>query len=110
MCGRLGGAEVTLDRMVPGDVFGEMSLLTGQPRSATVTAVTDAVVFEVAREDLDPVLQRRPELAEALAGIMAARRAQNARHDAERLDAATVCAAEPEADLLARLRAFFRLR
>ncbi len=104
------GAASGLDRMVPGDVFGEMSLLTGQPRSATVTAVTDAVVFEVAREDLDPVLQRRPELAEALAGIMAARRAQNARHDAERLDAATACAAEPEEDLLARLRAFFRLR
>ena len=104
------GAASGLDRMVPGDVFGEMSLLTGQPRSATITAVTDAVVFEVAREDLDPVLQRRPELAEALAGIMAARRARNARHDAERLDAAAACAAEPEADLLARLRAFFRLR
>lgn len=108
---RDGAAVSGLDRMVPGDVFGEMSLLTGQPRSATVAAVTDAVVFEVAREDLDPVLRRRPELAEALAAIMAARQAQNARHGAAPTEgAAAGRAAGSEEDLLARLRAFFRLR
>ncbi len=104
------GAASGIDRMVPGDVFGEMSLLTGQPRSATITAVTDAVVFEVAREDLEPILQRRPELAEALAGIMAERLAQNARQGAEPLDAPAARGAHLEENLLARLRAFFRLR
>ena len=58
---------VHLTRLRPGDLFGEMSLLTGQPRSASVVACTDAVVFELARSHLDPVLRRRPELAERLA-------------------------------------------
>ncbi|MDI3309024.1 MAG: mechanosensitive ion channel family protein [Acetobacteraceae bacterium] len=102
------GAEVMLDRMVPGDVFGEMSLLTGQPRSATVSAATDAVVFEIAREDLDPILRRRPELAEGLAAIMASRQERNAGRGQ---DPSGPEAAEPAGreDLLGRLRAFFRL-
>ncbi len=104
-----GGTEVTLDRMVPGDVFGEMSLLTGQPRSATVTAAaTEAVVFEIDKVHLDAMLQRRPELAEGLANIMAGREAHNASGDRnpER-------PGEPgppgQEDLLGRLRAFFGL-
>ncbi len=104
-----GGTEVTLDRMVPGDVFGEMSLLTGQPRSATVTAAaTEAVVFEIDKVHLDAMLQRRLELAEGLANIMAGREAHNASGDRnpERLG-------EPgppgQEDLLGRLRAFFGL-
>ncbi|MDO9708137.1 mechanosensitive ion channel family protein [Paracraurococcus lichenis] len=102
------GTEMAPDRLVPGEVFGEMSLLTGQPRSATVTAATEAVVFELRREDLDPVLRRRPELAEKLAAIMAGRQTRNAGAPAPggRLPAAEVPVPE---DLLGRLRAFFRL-
>jgi hypothetical protein len=105
------GAETALDRMVPGDVFGEMSLLTGQPRSATVVAATDAVVFEIAREHLDPVLRRRPELAERLAGIMADRQAHNAERGRGGADGGEAAGGPPPGreDLLARLRAFFRL-
>jgi small-conductance mechanosensitive channel/CRP-like cAMP-binding protein len=104
------GSTVALDRMVPGDVAGEMSLLTGQPRSATVTAATDAVVYEVDRDQLDPILRRRPDLAERLAAVMADRRAKNAargRKAAERRDEAAETAVRE--DLLDRLRAFFRL-
>jgi small-conductance mechanosensitive channel/CRP-like cAMP-binding protein len=102
------GAELPPERMAPGEVFGEMSLLTGQPRSATITAVTEAVIYEIRREHLDPILRRRPELAESLAAIMASRRARNARR-AERPEAPTP-AEEPEReDLLGRLRSFFRL-
>jgi CRP-like cAMP-binding protein len=54
-----------------------MSLLTGQPRSATILAATDAVVYEIRKEDLVPVLQRRPEIAAGLAALMADRQRQN---------------------------------
>ncbi|WP_240046922.1 mechanosensitive ion channel family protein [Paracraurococcus ruber] len=101
------GAEMAPDRMGPGAIFGEMSLLTGQPRSATVTAETDCLVMELRRQDLDPVLRRRPELAESLAAIMASRRARNAvAGPAETADTAPP---PGQADLLGRLRAFFRL-
>jgi small-conductance mechanosensitive channel len=103
------GAETPLDRMVPGDVFGEMSLLAGQPRSATVRAATDAVVFEVAKEHLDPILRRRPELAEALAALVASRRARNAERgrSPEGSDAPELAQGDA---LLRRLKAFFQLR
>ncbi|MBD0274741.1 MAG: mechanosensitive ion channel family protein [Acetobacteraceae bacterium] len=104
-----GGADVTLDRMVPGDVFGEMSLLTGQARSATVTAETDAVVFEIDKAHLDALLQRRPELAEGLANIMAGREAHNANRGRDPERPGEPGGPPGREDLLGRLRAFFGL-
>lgn len=102
---------VRLDRMVPGEVFGEMSLLTGQPRTASVVAATDAVVYEIHRDHLDPILHRRPEIAARLADLMA----QRQRRNRERFQ---VALGSPEAsslpvssahDILSRLRGFFGL-
>ncbi|TCZ63251.1 mechanosensitive ion channel family protein [Roseicella aquatilis] len=101
------GRELPPNRMGPGEVFGEMSLLTGQPRSATVLAATEAVVFELRREHLDPVLRRRPELAESLAAIMAGRQARNA--SAAAADSPAPAEAPEREALLGRLRAFFRM-
>ena len=56
-----------------GTVLGEMSLLTGAPRSATVRAVDGALVYEVGRRQLDPILAARPELVDALQEAMATR-------------------------------------
>ena len=102
---QLAGEEQPIALLLPGAVFGEMSLLTGQPRSTTVRAATEAVVFEIGRQHLDPILRRHPELAAGLAAMMAARQAQTA--DATRRPAAAAPAAGP--DLLGRLRAFFNL-
>jgi small-conductance mechanosensitive channel len=46
-----GEREPIRDRIAPGEVFGEISLLTGQPRTATVTAAFDAVIYEIHRTD-----------------------------------------------------------
>ncbi len=103
---REDGEEVAVARLVHGAVFGEMSLVTGQPRSATVVAVTEAVVFELGRRELDPVLRRRPELLEALATIMAERQAQNIEE--RRAPDQPEPPPPPTSEwLLARLRAFF---
>lgn len=103
------GVSLVLDRMAQGDVFGEMSLLTGERRSATVEAATDAVVFEIDSRHLDPIMRGRPELAERLCELMARRqglnRARASAEDGRRLE-------EPAAsrqDFLSRLRAFFSL-
>jgi CRP-like cAMP-binding protein len=101
------GPPIALDRLLPGAVFGEMSLLTGQPRSATVVAATDGEVYEIDKGHLDPILRERPSLAEALGAVMAERQARNA----ERRRAADLPAqpAPSRDDLMGRLRAFFKL-
>ena len=102
------GAEFTAARLYPGAVFGEMSLLTGQPRSATVLAVTEAAVFELRKSDLDPLLRARPALLDALSAIMAERQARNlAGPGRESMPAAAPLTRE---DLLARLKSFFGIR
>ncbi|MBP0466234.1 mechanosensitive ion channel family protein [Roseomonas sp. PWR1] len=103
---RPGGGERRVDRLFPGAVFGEMSLLTGQPRSATVRAETEALVFELGREALDPLLRARPDLVEGLTAIMAARQSRNAAGPSPQAAAAM----PSREDMLARLKSFFGLR
>ena len=58
---------------IPGQFMGEMALLTGELRSATVKAETDALVYEVTKDDMELLLEKRPEIAESLSQIMAQR-------------------------------------
>lgn len=105
---RADGTEAAVDRLYPGAVLGEGSLLTGQPRSATIVALTEAVVLELGKADLDPVLRARPALLEGLTAIMVARQSRNATAPA---GPATATAAAPtREDILARLRSFFGIR
>ena len=46
--------------MKEGDFFGEMALLSGAPRMATVKADSDVVVLEFPRESMDPIITRHP--------------------------------------------------
>ncbi len=63
--------ETTVAQILPGRFFGEASLLTGEPRSATVTAATDAVVYEVTRDSLEPMIGGRPEIAAEMGRALA---------------------------------------
>jgi small-conductance mechanosensitive channel/CRP-like cAMP-binding protein len=60
-----------------GDYFGEMSLLTGETRSATVTALTDCEVLEVAKAKMGVILQNNPQLLGNLSEMLAQRRLDN---------------------------------
>ncbi|MGE0747578.1 MAG: cyclic nucleotide-binding domain-containing protein [Rhodospirillales bacterium] len=71
------GVRRKVARVVPGECIGEMSLLTGAPRAATVAAVTEAVVVEFGHANIAAILHSRPELSNALAAIMARRQAAN---------------------------------
>jgi voltage-gated potassium channel len=72
-----GTADVIRDGRVvgslaAGDFFGEMSLIDGEPRSATITTTTDAVLLKVTAEDFDDLLNI-PHVARALLEGMSAR-------------------------------------
>ncbi len=71
--------ETSVGAILPGRFFGEMSLLTGEPRTATVTASTDVVVYEVTRESLEPLIRQRPELAEEMGRALAVHELRDAR-------------------------------
>ncbi len=55
--------RVVLNVAQAGDLFGELSLLDAEPRSATATAITDTDVLVVDREDLRLLFTRKPEAA-----------------------------------------------
>ncbi|MGB0591813.1 MAG: cyclic nucleotide-binding domain-containing protein [Myxococcota bacterium] len=71
------GEELKVAQIVPGQFFGEMSLLTGEARSATITAASGAVAYEIGKDAMANLLQRRPELAEEMSGIIAERKMRN---------------------------------
>ena len=101
------GGETQVARIQPGEFFGELSLLTGEPRGATVIPVTDCLVTEIGKEAMSTLLQARPELAEILSRALAGRQAAN-----QRSMAGTEPATEREGmarQLLGRIRAFFNL-
>jgi small-conductance mechanosensitive channel/CRP-like cAMP-binding protein len=76
--------ETVVGSLRAGDVFGEFSLMTGDPRSASVDTVTECRLLEVQRSNLEPILSGRPALARTLAGILAQRRL-DARRTLERI-------------------------
>jgi small-conductance mechanosensitive channel len=66
-----------------GAAFGEISLLTGEPRTATVRAATETSLVEIEKESLAPILREHPELVQELEATMEERR----RHAAGEFDA-----------------------
>jgi CRP-like cAMP-binding protein len=72
-------------RLMPGDHFGELSLLDGAPRAATVTAVGEVTTGRVSRTDFQDVLHEEPTLAVALLPGLALVVRDMLRTDAERI-------------------------
>jgi CRP/FNR family transcriptional regulator/CRP/FNR family cyclic AMP-dependent transcriptional regulator len=73
-----GRAEVTRDgarlaTLGPGAVVGELSLIDGQPRSATVKALTDLEVLEIDGRDLNKLIKKVPTVVRKLLESMAGR-------------------------------------
>ncbi len=64
----------TVSHLGANDFFGEMSLLTGEPRSATVAAEEETEVLEIRSSALKPILEKNPTLAEAISSLVDERR------------------------------------
>jgi CRP-like cAMP-binding protein len=70
---RAQGPDLTVAKLGRGEVVGEMSLLTGEPRAATVRAVDGALVYEIGRTQYASLLLKHREWVEELAVIMEVR-------------------------------------
>jgi small-conductance mechanosensitive channel len=67
--------EMEVMRLGPGDHFGESGLLTGAPASVKISALTSTTLYEMAKDDLGPVLEARPAIAHELCQVLARRQA-----------------------------------
>lgn len=100
------GSRHLLAELSEGDVIGEMSLMTGEPRRATVTARTDMDCYVLNKAGFQATLQQRPELAEIFAQLLTVR----SRELAElRENVPTMPVAAEKAAILARIRGLFRV-
>ena len=68
------GFNAPLGQLRAGDCFGEMSLLTGEPRSASVLAQTDCDVVEIDKAGMAGLLQQSPQLVQELSNLLARRK------------------------------------
>jgi small-conductance mechanosensitive channel/CRP-like cAMP-binding protein len=67
--------EIEMERLGPGDHYGEIGMLTGTPSIAKITALTPATVYQLKEEDLAPILEAHPQVAHELGGALARRQA-----------------------------------
>ena len=105
-----GGPMTTMATMSEGDFFGEMSLLTGEPRSASIVAEQETEVVMVSKDAFAPVLEADTGILPGLSAALEAR----ARHTAERSadlpqSAGSLSMPAPRAQLLRRIGRFFGL-
>ena len=103
----LAHTDGELARHSEGGYFGEMSLLTGDPRTATVTAVTDCELIEIGVDAFRRVVLADAALVERVAAAVAARRAEQDQYRAT--NASGGAAVETPQTLLDRVRRFLRL-
>ncbi len=89
-CTAHGSARQVLGQLGPSGAFGEMSSLTGELRSASVTALSHVEVLVIADADFDRLRERRPVVARHLVRLLAARLAS-----AERSVEALLSSTEP---------------
>jgi CRP-like cAMP-binding protein len=93
-----------------GQFFGEMGLMTGDRRSASVVAQSDVTCLRLDKEDFIDVLLQRPVIAEHISEILVARRGElNAVRDHLTGEAVKDRMKNAQGDLLQRIRKFFTL-
>jgi hypothetical protein len=92
-----------------GQFFGEMALLTGDARSATVVAKTDVECYRLDGNSFQGLLLKRPEIADGMSRVISSR-----RPDLDKVREAFATQQGPatseQGDLLTRIRRFFGLR
>ncbi|MBS0172340.1 MAG: mechanosensitive ion channel [Nitrospira sp.] len=103
-----GGLSSTVTTLEPGKFFGEMSLLTGEPRSATVLAATDLTVIAVGKQALLQAIHEDRRLIERIGEVVARRQAATAAAKAQlSREVASLSVVTQTRSLVERIQSFF---
>lgn len=72
--GKTRKKAIEVARLGAGNFFGEMALLTGEPRTATIISVTETYLYEITKEDIYPLIEKQPEISWPLSDVLSERR------------------------------------
>ncbi|MCB1610521.1 MAG: mechanosensitive ion channel [Xanthomonadales bacterium] len=102
-----GGKRTHLATLEAGSVIGEMGMMTGEPRRATITARTDVEALRLGKSGFQKVLLARPEIAHEISKVITSRQSEL---DVARKSANAAASKESQQEAIgARIRAFFGL-
>ena len=105
-----GGGKRSIRTMGKGNFFGEMGLMTGAPRAASVVAKTDVECYRVDKEMFEELLQARPGIAEEMSNVLATRKAEldSVLQDIDAKNGQKEISQQPS-EILATIKRFFGL-
>ncbi len=104
------GLSKQIATLMSGDFFGEMAMMTGAKRSATVIASTHTECYRIDKESFQNIIRRRPEIAEDISLVLANRRVLlDAAREGLNEAAARQRLKSTQGDLLKRIRDFFSI-
>ncbi|MEO8875099.1 MAG: cyclic nucleotide-binding domain-containing protein, partial [Polyangiaceae bacterium] len=110
ICIDIGGAQKTISELEAPDFFGEMGMMTGEPRSASVVAVTDVDCFRLDKDGFQEIITERPEIAALISKTLAERRVDLiATRDGLDAEAKAARQITEQQRILARVQSFFGL-
>jgi CRP-like cAMP-binding protein len=105
-----GAASERVATLHDGDFFGEMGLMTGEPRSATVVALTAVECYRLDKETFKATLQSRPEMAHDISAVLARRGVELEEAKGDLTEEARRSRMQyHQHDLLRRIQGFFTL-
>jgi small-conductance mechanosensitive channel/CRP-like cAMP-binding protein len=103
------GMNTVIASLGPGDFVGEMSLMTGEPRTATCLAASDVLTYELNHATFQRLLTTRPAVADHMSSVLAARQSHIEKKGDEMNARAASHTADRKRHLLQRIRSFFEL-
>ncbi|MBF0357040.1 MAG: mechanosensitive ion channel family protein [Magnetococcales bacterium] len=77
------GGDLKVAELPKGSIIGEMALLTGEKRGATIRALTDVTVFEITKDAFKSIIQKRPEAVTNISELLAKRSLETSSKMAE---------------------------
>jgi len=93
-----------------GEFFGEMGMMMGERRTATVAALSDMVCYRLDKSAFQDIISRRPEIAENISHVLARRRVElDAIREELNEESKRLRMGHTQSALLDRIREFFRL-
>jgi len=98
--------QKTINHLGKDDFFGEMSLLTGEPRSATVIAEEETEVLQIRKEAVKPIFENNPDLVTTIVELIEERRESLAANDEGQTDESS----ESRKTVMGSIRRFFGLK